>query len=347
MRVNREKKCPHTSTSQIVDMYSWIFNQHDSNCPQDTKDGIGCYQYIFHVGDIVDGDGGDDVMWPAATDIFTKIATNNEKEVPFGFATGNHDYRSSTGNNPGQGVYKPGNYDKAKNFLQTIYKLQPDYGPQFITDKNGVPISPFLSYKNFSIGNVKFIALNVPLGLPEIDSEFQATKDFIANNKDALIILNSHTFDAWGSAPDNGKLADLYLKNKNVFKVLWGHDPGQVNSQGGFTPIPSQIISRGSNIPDAFKYRFDYQEGAPYNCNGNNMPQHPLIRIYSFSLDETNKTLTWQAYDVQSWNPSNQVYASPAWANAKDRINHGQDVTPLGAKVAITISNYISQKASY
>jgi hypothetical protein len=74
-----EIKCPHTSTSQIIDMYNWIFNQHDSNCPQDTKDGRGCYQYIFHVGDIVDGDGGDDVMWPAATDIFTKIANNNAK----------------------------------------------------------------------------------------------------------------------------------------------------------------------------------------------------------------------------------------------------------------------------
>jgi hypothetical protein len=271
------------------------------------------------------------------------------KEVPFGFATGNHDYRSSTGNNPGQGVYKPGNYDKAKNFLQTIYKLQPDYGPQFITDKNGVPISPFLSYKSFTIGNVKFIALNVPLGLPEIDAEFEATKNFIAQNNDSLIIINSHTFDSWGSAPDNRKLTDLYMNNKNIFMVLWGHNPSQVDSQGGFAPIPGEVISRGSNI-DVFKYRFDYQEGAPYNCNvnnGNNMPQHPLIRIYSFSLDETNKMLSWQAYDVQAWNPSNPVYANSAWANARDRINRGQDVAPLGAKASINISNYMSHKAKH
>ncbi|RUR04032.1 hypothetical protein [Legionella sp. km772] len=233
------------------------------------------------------------------------------------------------------------NYDNAKNFLQTIYKLQPDYGPQFITDKNGVEISPFLSYKKFTIANVKFIALNVPLGLGGINSEYQAVQDFISNNKDSLIIISSHTFDAWDSAP---QIKDLYLKNKNVFMVLWGHVQNPVFPDGGFAQLPGETISRTS-MPNVFKYMFDYQEGNPYNCStAANMPQHPLIRIYSFSLDETNKMLSWQPYDVQAWNPSNPVYSNQAWDKAKARINHGPEISPVGNKITINISDYISSK---
>ena len=340
MYSSTEIHCPHTNVSQINDMYEWIFSHHDSSCPADTKTGAGCYQYIFHVGDIVDGNGGDgDTMWSAAKNTYIQILNNNKVNVPFGFATGNHDY---SGNGPGQGVYQPGNYDQAKDFLQTIYTQQGSYAPQFIAVSNEAS-SPFLAYKNFTIGHIKFIALNLPLGLPGNDAEFQTTQDFISKNQDSLIILNSHTFDSWGSSPNNEKLAQLYLNNKNVFMVLWGHEPSPVYPNGGFASIPGETISRASNMPSVFKYRFDYQEGANYSCSGSNMPQHPLLRIYSFSLDETNKTLTWQAYDVQSWNIQNSVYNDPAWDNAKNRINLGsKDITLLpNSQVTMDISKYI------
>ncbi len=180
-----------TDSSQIVDMYQWILSHHDASCPQGQDNGTGCYQYVFHVGDIVDGNGGDGTtMWTPATTTFTKIAALYKDKIPFGFATGNHDY---TGTGPGHGIYQPGNYEQAKDFLTSIYALQGTSASQFVP---GTP-PPFSTYKRFTIGNVKFIALNVPFGLPESGTEFKAVQDFIKSNPDSLIILNSHMYYGW------------------------------------------------------------------------------------------------------------------------------------------------------
>lgn len=337
-----ELHCGHTNNSQINDMYQWIFDKYDGSCPADDGSGKGCYQHVFHVGDIVDGNGGDgDTMWGPAHDTFTVIVSKNTNKIPLGFATGNHDY---TGNGPGQGAYKPVNYDRAKDFLTNIYQQQGDYAPKYVPDSQGNPMSPFITYSNFNVGTQKFTALNLPLGMPADNDQFTATQNFIANNPDALFIINSHTFDGWASAPQNEKLAQLYQNNKNVFMVLWGHDPSGVDSNGGFSLIPGQVISRPNNFPQAYKYRFDYQEGAPYNCQGANMPQHPLVRIYTFTLDQTNQTLTWQAYDVQAWNVNNPVYNDGAWSSAQDRIKlGGSDIKLLdNSKVTIKVGDYIN-----
>ena len=341
--IGQQLHCGHSNGSQINDMYQWFFDKHDSSCPADDGSGKGCYQHIFHVGDIVDGNGGDgDSLWNPAHDTFSAIVSKNTNKIPLGFATGNHDY---TGNGPGQGVYQPGNYDRAKDFLTSIYQEQGDYAPKFVPDSQGNPMSPFITYSSFTVGNQSFTALNVPLGMPINDAEFQATQNFIASHSDSLFIINSHTFDGWPSSPMNGKLAQLYQNNKNIFMVLWGHEPSGVDKNGGFAPTPGEIISRSNNYPKIYKYRFDYQESGPYNCNGGNMPQHPLVRAYAFTLDQTNKTLTWQPYDVQAWNVNNAVYKDPAWKNAQSRINLGdKDIKPLdNSKISIKISDYSTE----
>ncbi len=341
--------CGHTSATQIEDMYQWVFDKNDMSCPEDDSLGRGCYQHVFHVGDIVDGNGGDgSKMWSPANEHFTKIIKANTKEIPLGFATGNHDY---TGTGPGHGIYNENNYQDAKAFLTKMYSEQKNadqiaYGPKYLP---GSVLSPFVTYSEFTVGNQKVVALNLAFGLPA-DLKYNAVQDFIASNKDALFIISSHTFDGWDSAPTNSKLADLYNNNKNVFMVLWGHVPSNVNVDSSFQPIAGETISRNSMSP-VYKYRYDFQEGGPYDCSpASNMPQHPLVRIYAFTLDSDNKTLSWQPYDAQAWNPKNKVYDNKIWQKAKDNpdsnINKGyEDVTPLGPKVTINFQDYINNNS--
>lgn len=159
--------CASTNSSQVVDMYQWIFSHHDPSCSAEQKNGKGCYKYIFYVGDIVDGNS-DPGMWAKAGMTFAQIAGQNKNRIPLGFTAGNHDYASKDGG-AGNGVYQSPNDDSAQIFLSTIYQQQGSYAPRRISSA-----SPFLTDTRFTVDNVKFIALNVPYGLPTSPTELQA-----------------------------------------------------------------------------------------------------------------------------------------------------------------------------
>ncbi|MBA2648524.1 MAG: hypothetical protein H0U75_02805 [Legionella sp.] len=343
--------------SQITDMYNWIFADNLNNKKN--------YQYIFHVGDIIGNpsqynppstssnpvnhshndiqktDQGifnpqspqDNAQWAQARGAFNILTTKNvgPTAIPYGFATGNHDYLWPVGHDgySDYSVVANNVITEVYSFLKLMYS-NPANGNTFIDDplytqgtlKNVYPSGQYylISYHEFNGTSksgkiIPFVALNLPYGLTGSPAGLAAVTKFIQETN-ALFILNVHTVEAIEYQP--GGFYALIANNKKIFMVLYGHDPSPVFQNGTYVPIDGITVARG--VTPSYQYRFDYQEGPPYTCvlnkDGPNLPQHPLLRTYEFTIDSPNSgDLSWKVNDVQAWTV-NSIYnkdRNPFW----------------------------------
>lgn len=317
---------PCVSADQVTDMYRWIFNDHTTNHKN--------YQYIFHVGDIIGNPGylsnpNDPYgQWALASKTFRQITAENPG-IPFGFASGNHDYL--WGSTEGYGDYS--NLQALSvyyKFLKPLYETQNKNndefinGNQFISDPMHVGSPPKfpsdkyypISYRAFNIKGHNFVALNLPYGLTNSAAGMANVNSFI-DNTNALFILNIHT-PAGTSFQPNGSFTPLINSKKKIFMVLYGHDLNTVSRGLDYETAPIYKYRDQTSSP-AYVYRFDYQERSPYVCspankeNGSNMPQHPLIRVYEFNVDWPSEgDLSWRAKDIQAWT-DRPIYKTNYW----------------------------------
>jgi hypothetical protein len=333
--------------SQVSDMYEWIFN--------DSKN----YQYIFQVGDIIGNPGyiGNPftAQWNQAKTAFQPLISKNQKNIPYGFATGNHDYLWPVGKD-GYGDYtnKSGKtIDSAYKFLEYVYQ-NPNNGNEFIDDPlySGVyPSGKFylISYHKFNIKGHDFVALNLPYGLTASATGMQKVRDFI-DATNALFILNVHT--PANTQYQSGRFDDALVKQKKkIFLVLYGHDPDGVSRGTPYSAVPQMPSIRGDTSTPAYVFRFDYQDTPgdkkTYSCDsaGSNMPQHPLLRTYDFTVDSPSEGwLTWTAQDVQAWT-SNSIYdkaRNPYWQwSTSDPRPLKATTKPYGTEYKIYMPDYL------
>ncbi|HSW69598.1 MAG TPA: hypothetical protein VLI69_05560 [Gammaproteobacteria bacterium] len=303
---------------QIVDMYQWII--------EDQKSGKNTYKYIFHVGDIIEKDGlyaggaldpESEWEWNQANAIFNTIDSNMNAAkvtIPYGFVTGNHDTQNAKpGGDPfGNGDFLPSTTQQAIAFFKSRYDSTPNNPHQSIDIPDIYPgINPqkfpdksyLISYYTFQVGDIHFIALNLPYVLSfshQAPLAADAVNKFIdSHQNDSLVIINSH---------DCGQ-GQAFAGHQNVFMVICGHAPSGISNTGTNAPIPALIVKPSPDRP-VYVYRFDYQAiytGKPPSMS-DNLPQHPIIRTYDFTLNTSNKTLSWNATDIQPWVAENRTF---------------------------------------
>lgn len=303
---------------QIIDMYQWIIDDH--------KSGKNTYKYIFHVGDIIEEDGlvgapnPESVWeWNQANAIFTTIENNMNLagiKIPYGFVTGNHDTQNSVSSDLyGNGSLLPNTTQQATTFLKARYENKtnslhvsiniPDVFPTLNPSK--FPDNNYLiSYYTFQVAGINFIALNIPyvrdIGpvQPPLPLMTTAINNFIASHQsDALVIINSHVC-AQGQN---------FANHKNVIMVVCGHDPTGVSPDGSYGISPG-FTFKPSSGQLVYVYRFDYQAtytGKPPS-GSNNLPHHPLIRTYDFTLNSETGILSWNVTDIQPWVAENKEF---------------------------------------
>jgi len=291
---------PYSHPMQIVDMYKWIIDQK--------YNGARNFLYIAHVGDIIEMGGAcgtqticttDEqdppipdpskykhsetyVEWHAAESVFNLIEDDMNKKtfIPFGFAMGNHDPRSSDGSYYGHGILSSKTTVSVRAFLQNRYQHNPH---QYVDmSQYGYKDSSLMAYYDLpeaQTGGVSIRILNLPYNFGVSGFTNDLVK-FIQQNPHRLFILNTHKCDE----------AYPLLNQSNVLMLLCGHDPAHVDTKGNYD-ITTKIA-----VSDKPVYRFDYQADDIHN-----LPQQPLVRFYDFSFDPVAKKLYWQANDVRAW----------------------------------------------
>lgn len=310
-----------SSPTQVNDMLQWIYKDHPNSN----------YQYIFQVGDIIDVPGFEaspsNEQWNQAKNIaYRSLPTAENPGIPYGFATGNHDYPWPQGSEGYSDYTHLQTLIPANDFLAVMYGGT-KHGNSFITDpifSKKYPDKPYylISYHQFVVDGLRFVALNLPFGVANSSAAMDEIQKFISATP-ALFILNIHT--PYAIKNQGIGFEPLIKANKKIFMVLYGHDPDVVYNNADFAPAYSTIIkaddpSKGRGNTPAYVYRYDYQQiprvKDRWGCDDlNNMPQHPLLRVYNFTVNAPNSgDLSWSAKDIQAWTATNPVYNSSKWA---------------------------------
>ena len=322
--------CAGTSTSQIKDMFDWIFQSHTAIF--DASKLQGFYQFAVLIGDWVDGNGGIQSktgeggadMWPHLLNVFQEIIKSNTGPNPVSIAavTGNHDLK---GSDYGAGIWSTDNLRRALEFLSWLYNQQK--GPEHIPNTT----LPFSSFKRWNAGKVPFLAVFIPYALPS--NETTLVDNFLGNNANNLTIICSHISDE--------TLSYTVAKHKQVFTSWWGHVPAAVFNNGTFDAIPVQVYSRPQFGNKCFIYRADWQE-VHYDCSStSNYPQHPLFCVFSFEVSPDDTSFTMTQYNVQAFNAANSTYHASVWDNAQALISKGPNIS-FNDKQTLLIKDYIT-----